>query len=335
MTQHWVYDFETLSNCFAAVFIDSKSDDKRVFVCWEKENQIKELLEFLEQSRDHKRYHISYNGLAFDGQIEQFILDNSPIYKDLSGLGGAGYGAIVAKQIYKFVQNKLISIQNTGGFPPYSPWQIEIPQIDIFKLNHWDNRAKMSSLKWIQYSIDWKNVQEMPIHHTHKVTTWKELSTIIGYCINDVESTKAIFNKSKDLIELRFKLSKEYKLDLLSASETRISKEIFLSFLEKKLGKSKKEIKGYRTQRGIIDFKDIVLDSIQFKTPEFNNVLKWFKSLSIDFSKTTVSEGKGPKYTVEYKDVKTDFALGGIHGCRSAGRYKPQPGWIIMSADVN
>ena len=28
----------------------------------------------------------------------------------------------------------------------------------LFKLHHWDNPAKRSSLKWIQYSMDWQNI---------------------------------------------------------------------------------------------------------------------------------------------------------------------------------
>ena len=32
MRQHWVMDYETLSNCFAAVFIDIKSDNQEIFV---------------------------------------------------------------------------------------------------------------------------------------------------------------------------------------------------------------------------------------------------------------------------------------------------------------
>ena len=40
----------------------------------------------------------------------------------------------------------------------YAEWNMSIKQIDVFKLNHWDNAAKRSSLKWIQYSMDWDNM---------------------------------------------------------------------------------------------------------------------------------------------------------------------------------
>ena len=47
MRRDWVHDYETLSNCFVAVFIDARSDDKEVFVIHELRNDIEELIAFL------------------------------------------------------------------------------------------------------------------------------------------------------------------------------------------------------------------------------------------------------------------------------------------------
>ena len=84
-------------------------------------------------------------------------------------------------------------------------------QIDIFKMHHWDNPAKRSSLKWIQYSMDWQNIIDMPIHHeTEIVTSQEDINLILTYCINDVKSTKEIYNRSKSQVKLRKELTKEY-----------------------------------------------------------------------------------------------------------------------------
>jgi hypothetical protein len=47
---------------------------------------------------------------------------------------------------------------------------LQINQVDVFKLNHWDNPAKRSSLKWIQFTMDWENIIDMPIHHSSSIT---------------------------------------------------------------------------------------------------------------------------------------------------------------------
>ena len=56
-------------------------------------------------------------------------------------------------------------------------------QIDVFKMHHWDNLAKLSSLKWIQYSMDWQNIIDMPIHHKTEISTQAEIDVILEYCI--------------------------------------------------------------------------------------------------------------------------------------------------------
>ena len=231
-----------------------------------------------------------------------------------------------------------------GEWLDYPEFKLSIKCIDIFKLNHWDNAAKRSSLKWIQFSMDWYNVEEMPHHHTEPVLTNKQLESVVNYCINDVKSTKQIFlqrnSKGERVmaaqINLRAELSKTYGVSLYSASEPRISKEIFLFFLSNKLGKSKKEIRDMRTYRNFVNIRDIILPMVEFNTPEFKGVHNWFKNLVVDTKlyDNTDDKIKGPKYTMMYKGVKTDFGLGGLHGCIKPGIYKSGNGKIILSADV-
>ncbi len=71
---HWVMDFETLSNCFIAVFQHHIEDTTKVFVVHETQNDIEELIEFLQTNIKNNEWHISYNGLAFDAQITTMIL---------------------------------------------------------------------------------------------------------------------------------------------------------------------------------------------------------------------------------------------------------------------
>ena len=108
-----------------------------------------------------------------------------------------------------------------GWYPvqDYPLWKMKIGQIDLFKMHHWDNPAKRSSLKWIQYSMDWENMLDMPIHHETEIKTLEEIDTILNYNINDVKSTKEIFKRSTEQIQLRKELTKTYGVNLYSASE--------------------------------------------------------------------------------------------------------------------
>jgi hypothetical protein len=318
---HWVMDYETLVNCFVAVFQHYKDDNVRhVFVIHQDRNDFAKFVKFLNRCKKDKEWHISYNGLAFDAQITQWMLDNQTNLLTLDT-------EQLIKAIYDYAQ-KTISRTEKGEFAEYPLFKLKIRQIDLFKMNHWDNRAKMSSLKWIQYSMDWQNVEEMPHPHYQPVTDSNQLGMIVKYCLNDVLSTKKILEHSKEQIVLRQTLTKEYGIDLYSASEPRISKELFLHFLQKKIGWAKADIKQLRTPRPYIILADCILPYVQFKTPEFQEVLDYFRK------KVITSTKDGFKHSVTYRGIRTDYGLGGIHGAADAGLYEAEPGWTIMTSDV-
>ena len=321
MRTHWVMDFETLCSCFIAVFEGVKSEEPIIFTIHESKNEILELVTFLERNIAYDEWHVSFNGLGFDSQITEHILRNKEQLLEQSGDN-------IARFIYRKAQD-VINRSNNGEFQEYSPRDLSIRQLDVFKLNHWDNNAKRSSLKWIQYTMDWHNIIDMPIHHTTEVTT-EQIPEIIRYCINDVKSTKQIMFLCKDQIDLRRNLTDEYGIDLYSASEPRISKELFLLFLSKQTGIKKYELRQMRTNRLKITVRDIILPYIEFKTATFQNLLKKFQDVVIYPGETK----GGFKYSVRYKGVQTDFGLGGVHGARSTKVYEANQEMIIMTSDV-
>lgn len=319
---HWVMDYETMTNFFCGVFEHYKTKERKIFVVHDLRNDFGKLVDFLHQNRDFEEMHISYNGLAFDAQITEYILQHEYDWSHLKGCE-------IAHEIYKKAQDTIERSKKREWLEFYEG-KMQIRQLDLFKLNHWDNPAKRSSLKWIQFSMDWENLQDMPLHHDTPIHTQDQIDSIIGYCINDVESTKAILYKSKEQIELRKTLTKEYGINLYSASEPKISKELFLLFLSDKTGIPKKEIKYSRTNRSKIYAKDIILPYVHFKDVQLQNLLNSFMNAVIDPNNTKGSLN----YSVNYCGVKTDFGLGGVHGARDPGVYKSEDGMVIMSSDV-
>ena len=318
---HFVMDYETLSNCFIACFESVNSEEQHIFVVHESRNDLVELLKFFERNVSFDEWHVSFNGLSFDSQITEYIIRNKYELLDEPA-------ETVAKFIYAKAQD-IITNQNENKFSEFSPKDLHIKQIDVFKLNHWDNPAKRSSLKWIQYTMDWLNIKDMPIHHASSITE-DQIESIISYCINDVKSTKAIMHLSKEQIALRKTLTEEYNINLFSASEPRISKELFLHFLHKHTGIPKWDLKNMRTSRPKIVVKDIILPYIEFKTASFQNLLKKFQDVILYPGETK----GGFKYSVNYRGVKTDFGLGGVHGARTSKVYNSTEDTVIMTSDV-
>ena len=319
---HWVMDYETLVNCFVGVFKHYKTEETKVFAICKQRNDFSKFLEFLKENTENKEWHISYNGLAFDAQITHYIIKH---YKEWDLMEGED----IAGEIYSYAQ-KCIEKAHNHEFQEFPEWHMCIKQIDVFKLNHWDNMAKRSSLKWIEYTMDWNNILDMPIHHDTEINTQDQLDLVIEYCINDVEATKEVFNRCKPLIALRKNLTEKYNINLFSASEPRISKEIFAYYLSKELDMPRYEVKKLRTFRNVIKVKDLILDYIKFDTPEFKTLLEKFKTVEINPNYTK----GGFKSSVIYKGVKTDFGLGGAHGATKPGVYESDTERVIMSSDV-
>jgi hypothetical protein len=319
---HWVIDYETLIDCTILVAEHYTGEQKHVFSISKLGSELPQLVSFLETNKKNDEWHISFNGLSFDSQITEYILRNKTMLLTLTGVEVAGL-------VYKKAQD-IIYRQENKEFSEFSERDLSIRQIDVFKLNHWDNPAKRSSLKWIQFSMDWHNLLDMPIHHTTKIETKEQLDTVITYCINDVKSTKQIMHLSKEQIMLRKSLTSEYKIPLFSASEPRISKELFLMFLSEEMGVKKYDLKNLRTKRDFIKVKDIILPYTKFKTKPFQMLLDNFNDLVINARDTK----GGFKYHMTYKGVQTDFGLGGAHGCTKSGVYESSDSMIIMSSDV-
>ena len=318
---HWVMDYETLSNCFLGCFEHYKTDEVHVFTIGKLRNDLDKLLAFFQQNITNHEWHISFNGLNFDSQITQFIIINANKLKTLSGED-------VAKLIYQEAQD-IITVTSKGKYPKWSEKDLKIRQIDVFRLNHWDNPAKNSSLKWIQCSMDWHNVLDMPIHHTEKIETVPDLQKVAFYCRNDVSSTKAIMTRDKKEIELRGQLTKDYGINLYSASEPKISKELFLLFLAKKTGIAPYELRQLRTERTSIDVNKLILPYIKFEVPEFKEMLDKFRKLILDATNL-----KGTfNHSIKYRGVETFLGLGGVHGARR-GIYESDRDMVIMSSDV-
>ena len=321
--KHWVMDYETLSNCFVAVFEHYKTPETKVFVVHELQNDFDKFLEFIQDNVNNKEWHISYNGLGFDSQVTHYIIDNYSSWKEYTP-------AQIANTIYLYAQ-RCIHKSNNKEFSDYPIWKMSVGQIDVFKLHHWDNPAKRSSLKWIQYSMDWDNILDMPLSHETEIKSQEEINTITKYCINDVKSTKEIFNRSKSEIKLRKELTQTYGLNMFNASEPRISKEIFGYYLTRQLNINKAELRKMRTYHDTIKVADILLPYLSFTSPEFTLIFDRFKALEVDASKVKGSF----KYSINYKNVKTDFGLGGVHGARNKGVFKSSEDMVIMSSDVS
>ena len=240
--QGYVYDLETLSNCFTAIFLNNNIFFE--FVIHRDRDDREALYNFLNQSILNRDMYLGYNNLFFDGIIINFLIDNKQQLLSC-------FPSTAAELIYNKAQNII-----TAGIEPSQEQHYYIPQLDVYKLNHYDRR--MVSLKTLQGSMRWYNMQDMPIHHSSKVNG-TDIPKILEYNKNDVESTFEFYKFIKSEIDLRKIVSKNYKFNALNYSSTKIGETIFIQAICNSLNTTPKELKALTKKSQVIKIKDITI----------------------------------------------------------------------------
>ena len=322
MRTHWVMDLETMTNLFVGVFQDYKTDTTKTFVVHPptKRNDIKELIKFLNENVKLSEWHVSFNGLSFDSQIIQEILEKQKYFLKCSTED-------LVTHLYDIAQSTISKSRNKE-FSKYPEWKLSIQQLDVFKINHWDNANKRTSLKWAQFSMDWLKLQDMPIHHTTNVYSQEDVDQVVNYCINDVESTKKIMVLSKPLIDVRIKIKSKYGLNCYNYSNTKLGSELLLKLYCEATCKDKKEVKESRTYRDGVKISDILFPYIKFETAPFQMFFEKLKPKVIYDTKNDF------KYQLRFKGYEFFYGAGGIHQCISPGIYLADDEYIIKDLDV-
>jgi hypothetical protein len=314
------YDFETLCNCFTATFVHTETGEQRQFVIHDLWDDRIEFFNFLD---DKTLRLVGFNNLRFDYPVLHWIMENE---FELMKYGPDR----AARMIYARAQ-EVISTQ----WPEIKKRDTFIPQCDVYRIHHFDNPAKHASLKWIQSHLRWRNVQDMPHHHSQEVKTIDEIKMILGYNANDVLSTLELYKKSRREIDMRHALKAKYGVDVLNANDPKMGQELILSFLAKKKGVSIWDLKKMRTFRAVVDIGECISDKIAFKSRQFSEVLSSMKKIRvIDPASGDKFKGKFAK-KANFGGMKYAFGLGGLHGCLKPTIWYSDDKYDIMSCDVS
>src|SRR5690606_21232128 len=149
-----------------------------------------------------------------------------------------------------------------------------------------------TSLKWLEFAMRSEDVRDLPYKVGTKLT-FKEMDELISYCKHDVSETFKFFNKSLKHIEIRQFYTRQEGINLTSASEILMSKEIFSKYLAEEMKMSVYDVKQLRTFRDEVYIKDIIFDYIKFNDPLNQEALEKFKSYRwIDTSEMSKEEAK-------------------------------------------
>ncbi len=316
MKSIWIYDFEVFLGFHCATFMHKDTKEIQQFVIHNSRNDFANYIKFLQNDVGGL---VGFNNINYDYPILHYILTelaNSEIIHNNIKL--------LTHLIYT-KSSELIN--NEDKFKGIPEWQWLIPQLDLYRINHFDNKAKRTSLKDVEIEIQFPNVISCPFDENHIVMD-DEVQQILNYNLNDVEATYEFYLLMKDEIQMRKDFSKEYSINLINANEPKIGSEIFAKILSEQMMIPIKNLKQMRTYRKGIVLNDCILPNIRFQSKEFNDLLIEYKELIINETKNSIEK------SVIYKGFKYEFGLGGLHGCIKPGVYKSTDNIIIHDIDV-
>ncbi len=286
----WIFDIETYPNCYTFCAVYSNGKGIRTFEISDRKNEVEEMLEFLRKVATSKHKLVGFNNVGFDYPVIHYILEKSKKAK----VAGKPL-AIKAKEIYD-VAMKLIRSQNDEKFGnAIRDKEVKIPQVDLFKIHHFDNKARATSLKMLEFNMQSDNIEDLP-YPLGTVLKDHEIDELIKYNKHDVLQTLKFYKESIEAISFREKLTEKYGFDCTNFNDTKIGKQYFINRLEKAMPGScyTKNPHGGRTinqtKRPIIYLKDAILPYIKYEREEFKALLKWFKTRSITETKGVFSD---------------------------------------------
>jgi hypothetical protein len=310
--QIYVYDLETYPNYFLYKFINVVTKEVHTFEISERRNDFKALKAFCLSG--NIKYMVGFNSLAFDYPVlHRTVLT---VREPLS-----------LREMYAIVQDVIDT-----KYPQIKHYKVLVPQIDLFKIWHYDNVNKFTSLKWLEFAMRMENIEDLP-YVPGTVLTPHQMDETDEYCLNDLDATDKFLNESIKHIQLRKALSDIYGLDLMNSSEIHISKQILLKKLSKAMRMPPYELNKLQSPRTEVKIADIIFDYIEFNDPLNQEVLRTFKNEVWRFDPRTQKPLTKIKFNRTYRNVKREFAEGGLHSFGKPGVYETNDDYLLVDVD--
>lgn len=277
----FVFDIETYKEAFTFSIVRSDGKFKKTFVCSKYKNHIDNIFKCLDYLHVNDFYLVGFNSNQFDWPVVQQLVDKrSKLPKS---------GKALASYVFDLAQKQIESFRGDGFGNTVKYEDQYVKQIDLFKVHHFDNRARMTSLKLIEFNLRMDNLEDLP-YDIHSELTEEMIEEIVLYNEHDVEATRLFLRQSIPQIEFRFQLTEKYGKSFLNHNDGKIGKDYFQMELENRGVKlhtfknGKKVLK--QTPRSKIDIGKCLFDYYDFKRPECIAIKEWF-------SKQIISETKG------------------------------------------
>lgn len=223
----------------------------------------------------------------------------------------------------------------------------------IFRLDHFHKSLKQTSIniKWynlLEYHMP--PISELDVDYYYRLTENRGLSIeqlnrlyrnsferylhpawkkeMEEYNDNDIFICCELVRMNQEEIRLRYMISKEYEINVLSASRSTIADKVIVKLYSKFTGLHPKQFIDTKTIRRKIEVSEILSDKIQFLSPQLNDLLQSLRSLVLRGEKGEFER------TFTYAGTSYTLATGGLHSNEIPAIYVADDKQTIVDRDV-
>lgn len=315
-------DCETFPNCFqfCAEFVDVPL--KLAFEISDRRDDSRSLYEFFCWVAKSGLRIAGFNWNRFDGPIIHLFMRMG--------------GKITARSLYDKAQAIITAQDDDEGnrwAHSVKPTDRDFEWLDLYRIWHFDNKAKSTSLKILEFNMKMGNISDLPFP-VGTVLDHSQMQVLMNYCQHDVSATKQFYSHSLPMIKFREELCVKYPgREWTAFNDTKIGKEYFTMQLEAsgvqcfEYGANGRQPR--QTRRASIALKDAILPWIKFENPEFQRVLDWLRQQTI-----TETKGVFTDLTASINGFTFVFGLGGIHGSVESEVIESDGEHVIVDLDV-
>lgn len=229
----------------------------------------------------------------------------------------------------------------------------DLDLLQIFRLDHFHKSLKQTSIniKWynlLEYHMP--PISELDVDYYYRLTENRGLSIeqlnrlyrnsferylhpawkkeMEEYNDNDVFICCELVRMNQEEIRLRYMISKEYEINVLSASRSTIADKVIVKLYSKFTGLHPKRFIDTKTIRRKIEVSEILSDKIQFLSPQLNDLLQSLRSLVLRGEKGEFER------TFTYAGTSYTLATGGLHSNEIPAIYVADDKQTIVDRDV-
>lgn len=218
--QHIVFDCEIIGSENPVFMVGTKivETGKTQAFWYHKKGDVDKFAKLL-QSKD--TVFLGFNSIRFDEPLIAAWLNDRSV-QDIKQLATA----IIRDRLQPWESYQLAGLG--------SGTRLDYDHIDLFEVAP----GTMTSLKTFAGRMHYPTMIDLPYHYDKDLTP-AECKVLETYCLNDLGVTEALFKKLSGEIELRYKMSAQYDIDLRSKSDAQIAEAVLKKAAS--IGKGKKE----------------------------------------------------------------------------------------------